>query len=80
MVRGLILPPRAQFFLPQAQLPVSQGMLSSSIPLAMPSTAALSMSPGLVCPRQIEGDMPQLPGKPAKPMMRCCYRHHPRGA
>lgn len=62
MIRGLILPPCAQFPLPQAQPPVSQRMLSSSSPLAMPSTAALSMSPGLVCPHQFKGDMPQALG------------------
>lgn len=80
MVRGLILTLRALFPRPQAQLVVLQGMLSSSIPLAMPSMAALSMSPGLVCHHWIKGDTPQPPVKPAEPVTRCAYQHHPRGA
>lgn len=80
MVGGLILPPRVQFALPQVQLAASQGMLSSSIPLAMPSTAALSMSPGLHCPHRIKWDMPQALRKAAEPMMRWSYQHHLRGA
>lgn len=79
LVRGLILPPCALLPPPQAQSMVSQGMLNSSIPAAMPSTAALSMSPGMVCPHRIKGDMPQTPAKPAKPMTRCYGQHHPRG-
>lgn len=79
MVRGLILPLCALLPPPQAQPMVSQGMLNSSIPAAMPSMAALSMSPGMVCPHRIKGDMPQTPAKPAKPMTRCSCWHHPRG-
>lgn len=62
MIRGLILPPCAQFPLPQAQPPALQALLSSSSSLAMPSSAALSMSPGLVCPHQFKGDMPHALG------------------
>lgn len=80
MVRGLILPLCALFPPPQAQPPVSQGMLSSSVPQAMPSMAGLSMNPGLVCPHHTKGDTPQPPGKRAEPVMRCSYRHYPRGA
>lgn len=80
MVRGLIMPPHALFPPPQAQPPVLQGILSSSIPPAMPSIKALSMSPGLICPHRIKGDTPQSLGKPAELMTRCFYQYHHRRA
>lgn len=80
MVRGLILPLHAYLPLPQAQLLLLQGVFSSSISLAMPSIVVLCVSPGLVCSHRIKRDTPQPPAKPAKPVTRCSYQHHPMRA